>query len=102
MTAVPHPRAGEFIIYGVHVTGHTPDGDATAGPIECLHSTDQGPNGAKECARSRSNDDEVYAAAVTSYVVDQPGTRRRVALFMNGKSQRRPYCTDEGMQWVRG
>ena len=99
MTAVPHPRDGEFIIWGVHVTGRGPDGDATAGPIESLHSNEPA---AKSCAKERSRDSEVWAAAVTSYVVDQPGTRRRVGLYVGGVSQKRPYCADSNHQWARG
>ena len=90
-------------MWGVHVTGHvsgsSPEGDSTAGPIECLHSDEPL---ATTCAKTRSTDEEVQAAAVTSYVVNVPGTRRRVALYVDGVKQKRPYCADSTHQWVRG
>lgn len=99
MTAVPHPRQGEAIVWGVHVTSRGLDGDVITGPIESVWSED---SIARDVARERSLDEEVQAVAVTSYVVDVPGTRRRVVLYVNGVTQKRPYLVDNNHQWVRG
>lgn len=87
-------------MWGVHVTNrHDPYSDAITGPIEFISSRQKR---AEEYAADRSRDAEVEFAAVTSYIVDEPGRRTRVALYVNGKDQQRPYCVDGSHAWARG
>lgn len=87
-------------MWGVHVTNRRdPNGDTITGPIEFIASKKKR---AEEYAAERSMDDEVQFAAVTSYIVDEPGRRTRVALYVNGKDQQRPYCVDGSHAWARG
>jgi hypothetical protein len=95
---VPRPR-GEIMNWAVHVTSRSLSGDVSVGPIECLHSSEPY---AREDACARSRDEEVVAASVTSYIVDRRGTRRRVALYVDGKLQKLPYCTDLNHEYVLG
>jgi uncharacterized protein YfdQ (DUF2303 family) len=41
-----------------------------------------------------STDDEVLAASVTRFVVDELGTRRNLAMFVDGQQQAVPHISD--------
>jgi hypothetical protein len=43
-----------------------------------------------------SNDDEVLAASVVRFVLDELGTRRNLAMFVNGQRQGVPHLSDCG------
>jgi hypothetical protein len=51
--------------------------------------------GAEEYAASLSTDPGVLAAAVTRYLVDAPGERKPLVLFVAGKRQQVPYVSDD-------
>jgi hypothetical protein len=55
-------------------------------------STDM--DAAERYAADMSTDPNVLAAAVTSFVLNEPGTRRGVSLFVDGVKQARPYVSD--------
>jgi hypothetical protein len=48
-------------------------------------------------AKERSTDPEVFAAAVTRFVLGERGTRRPVALYVRGIRQQVPYVSDDRM-----
>lgn len=50
---------------------------------------------AEQHAKELSTDPGVLAAAVTSFVLDEAGTRRGVSLFVGGVKQAAPYVSDD-------
>jgi hypothetical protein len=50
---------------------------------------------AERYAVDMSTDLNVLAAAVTSFVLNEPGTRRSVSLFVDGVKQSVPYISDD-------
>jgi hypothetical protein len=52
------------------------------------------PETALDYAAALSNDEEVLAASVVRFTLDELGTRRNVAMFVNGQRQRVPHLSD--------
>ena len=50
---------------------------------------------AEQYAKDMSTDPGVLGAAVSSFVLDQPGTRRGVALYVDGVRQAAPYVSND-------
>lgn len=59
-------------------------------------------NDAETYAQDMSNDEEVLAAAVTSYAVGQLGLNKSVSLFVKGKRQQVPYISDDRRVYANG
>lgn len=77
--------------YVIQLTYGSPGEAETAGPVEALFSdVDRALFEAKE----RSRAENVRAAAVTGLAVDEPGLRKRIALFEDGKQQELPHFSN--------
>lgn len=50
---------------------------------------------AEAYAREVSTDPEVLAGAVTRFMLDTPGIRKPIALFVNGERQAVPHLSDD-------
>ncbi|MBV9315372.1 MAG: hypothetical protein JO100_16950 [Pseudonocardia sp.] len=75
------------IIYTVHAVR-----PAEVGPIVLAT---QSRKAAEDHAAELSNDPGVLAAQVTQFVLNQPGTRSAVALFVAGQRQQVPYVSND-------
>jgi hypothetical protein len=79
-------RRGGKLVWAVHVTlvNEVRPTDAVFGGEQaaCAH------------ARAMSKDTEVLAASVVRFTIDELGTRKGVAMFVEGKRQLVPYVSD--------
>ena len=60
-------------------------------PTDAVFGTEEA---AATHARAMSTDTEVLAASVVRFTVDEVGTRRGVAMYVNGRRQFAPYVSD--------
>jgi hypothetical protein len=79
-------RRGGKLVWAVHVTLVN-----EVRPTEAVFGREQA-----ACAHAReiSQDTEVLAASVVRFTIDELGTRRGVAMFVEGKRQLVPYVSD--------
>ena len=81
------------LAWAVHVTTSGRNGgQETVGPIDIIYTNERD---ALTEAAARSLNEGTLAASVTRYVLDEMGTRSRVALYVTGVRQRVPHCTDD-------
>lgn len=81
-------------VYGVH-TVRADEVSATA----CIWSTLKRAEGH---AQALSGDPGVLGAAVTRFLVDQPGVRTAVSLWVAGQRQEAPYISNDRRVWANG
>jgi len=88
--SVPKQRT-ETVIWGVHLARRDATRQLIVGPTVMVCSNEPL---AQQEAFERSKDAQVLAASVTRYILDRTGDHKRVSLYVEGKRQLRPYCTD--------
>ena len=81
-------------IYGVHAIQAQ---EITATVLLCRTQ-----RRAEAYAKDLSTDPGVLGAAVTRYVIDEPGHRTAVALYVNRVKQQVPYVSDARDLWANG
>jgi hypothetical protein len=79
-------RRGGKLVWAVHVTLVN-----EVRPTDSAFGTEQA---ACAHAREMSKDVEVLAASVVRFILDELGTRKGVAMFVEGKRQMVPYVSD--------
>lgn len=81
-------------VYGVH--------SATAAEVCATAALWSTLSRAEAHAKDLSTDPGVLGAAVTRFVINEPGHRTAVALYVNGKRQEAPYVSDDRRLWANG
>lgn len=83
--------------YVIQLTYGRPEESELVGPAEALFSD---VNRACFEAKTRSQEENVRAAAVSRLVIDQPGLRKRIALYEDGNRQALPHFSNDNLYRV--